>query len=411
MPFGPQEAFFIPEVTELLRQGHEILLVPRGSHRDLVHQDAKALPAITCVEPLFSVRVLSAAARVCLRWPGRVFAAVRLLGKSRSPWVLLKTLAVVPKALWLADLAVSRGVQHIHAHWALTTATMAMVASRVSRVPWSLTAHRGDIVGDNLLATKVQDAAFVRVISESGLRLAKSIAGKALMDKAAVIRMGVPIPEQVDLKPPGPWKATLLCPANLKPVKGHCHLLQAIALLKARRVACVLQIAGDGPLRAGLESQARALQITDRVSFLGQLPHDAILARYRGGQVGAVVLPSIDLGGGLHEGIPVALLEAMSYGVPVISTTTGGIPELLEGDAGALVPPANPAALADAIQRLIQDASWRARLGQAGRNRVIERHSIDQIVAILTGQWETSARPQSENGRRDWESTSRRQAA
>ena len=99
----------------------------------------------------------------------------------------------------------------------------------------------------------------------------------------------------------------------------------------------------------------------------------------------------------MHEGIPVALVEAMSYGVPVISTTTGGIPELLEGDAGILVPPANPGALADAMGRLIQDAALRARLGQAGRNRVIERHAIDRVVAEhlerIRGHNRASARP------------------
>ena len=72
---------------------------------------------------------------------------------------------------------------------------------------------------------------------------------------------------------------------------------------------------------------------------------------YREGRVGMVVLPSVDLGNNLHEGIPVALIEAMSYNIPVVGTHTGGIPELLEGGAGLIVPDKDPAALADAIER------------------------------------------------------------
>ena len=82
--------------------------------------------------------------------------------------------------------------------------------------------------------------------------------------------------------------------------------------------------------------------------FVGQVSHTQILEMYVANQVRAVVVPSIDLGNNLHEGIPVSLMEAMAHGVPVVSTTTGGIPELLADGAGILVPPENPQALADA---------------------------------------------------------------
>ena len=96
-----------------------------------------------------------------------------------------------------------------------------------------------------------------------------------------------------------------------------------------------------------------------------------------------VVLPSVDLGHNLHEGIPVALIEAMSYGIPVIGTRTGGIPELLEGGAGLIVPDKDPAALADAIERYVRDPAFAAEVAGKGRQRVCESFNVVTVVSRL----------------------------
>jgi glycosyltransferase involved in cell wall biosynthesis len=113
------------------------------------------------------------------------------------------------------------------------------------------------------------------------------------------------------------------------------------------------------------------------VRFLGQMPQAQILDWYRTGQIFSVVLPS------LHEGIPVSLMEAMSCGVPVISSRVGGTPELLEAGAGLLVPPADPAALADAITSLLEDARLWARTARIGRDRVEREFAIERVVSQL----------------------------
>jgi glycosyltransferase involved in cell wall biosynthesis len=105
-----------------------------------------------------------------------------------------------------------------------------------------------------------------------------------------------------------------------------------------------------------------------------------------------VVLASVDLGSGVHEGIPVALIEAMSYGIPVVATATGGTPELLLPGTGLLVPPADPAALADALQTLLRDGKLRDRLGDSGRQRVLEAHDIFQVAAELVKEFEAATR-------------------
>ena len=143
-----------------------------------------------------------------------------------------------------------------------------------------------------------------------------------------------------------------------------------MAILKQRGVACRLDIAGDGELMDSLRAEADALALGETVRFLGHRLNEEIIRRYEESAVNIMVLPSLDLGNNLHEGIPVSLMEAMAYGVPVVSTTTGGIPELLHDGAGVMVPPQDPLALADVLERLLSDPALRRRLGKAGRRRV-----------------------------------------
>jgi glycosyltransferase involved in cell wall biosynthesis len=306
--------------------------------------------------------------------------------------VALKNLAIVPKALWLADVAARWKADHIHCHWAGTTATMAMLASERSGIPWSLTAHRWDIVENNLLAAKVRSASFVRFISEDGLGMAQAM-GIGFSDNVRVLHMGVAVPSRVQRryapKPVVP-KSVVLCPARLVEVKGHTFLLKAWRILQRRGLDAELWLAGQGELRPQLERLSSTLGLAGSVKFLGALAHSDLLKMYEEGAVTAVVLASIDLGNGLHEGVPVALIEAMSYGIPVVATPTGGTAELVLPGSGLLVPPANPAALADAIQSLLADAGLREQLGESGRQRVLAGWDIVGVAAELVREFETA---------------------
>ncbi|EYB68126.1 hypothetical protein DEIPH_ctg026orf0023 [Deinococcus phoenicis] len=380
-PYGAGETFILPELEELRRRGHGLRVVPTLPRGAVLHREAAAVLEFTALAPLFGVQVARDALLETVRAPARVWRAFRLLLTPR-PLHLLKNLSVFPKGLWLARYARRWGAQRIHAHWAATSASLALVASEVSGIPWGLTAHRWDIVENNLLTRKAQRAMFTRFISESGLALARArgLSGSA---GSVVLHMGTRLPA----RPPGARPAhaesglRLLCPANLLPVKGHRYLLEALSLVRGYPVE--LWLAGQGELASVLRQQARQLGLGPRVRFLGHVPHDELLRLYEGGEVDAVVLPSVDLGGGLHEGIPVALLEGMAYGLPVLSTTTGGIPELLSGGAGLLVPPQDPAALAQAIVALHTRPELRRALGEAGQRRVREEYAIEAVVDRL----------------------------
>jgi colanic acid/amylovoran biosynthesis glycosyltransferase len=377
MPYGPAEAFIIDEIRELLRR-NEVLVIPRSPGK--LGQHAAGLVPHTRREDLLSCQVLKQALRLLFRMPRRVAASARLLLRSRSLGIGARNLAVFPKALWLATVATQWKADHIHCHWAGTTATMAMIASELSGVPWSLTAHRSDIVSNNLLTDKARSATLVRAISENGRKMMIA-RGIKPGDKLQVVPMGVRIPHVVHWNRTIP--AVVLCPADLLEVKGHRFLIEAWKILRDRGTLAKLWLAGEGGLKSSLEAFVADLRLSDSVAFLGTMNHDDLLDLYRGGRISAVVLASVDLGGGCHEGIPVALVEAMSYSVPVIATNTGGIPELVIPGTGLLVPPENPAALGDAIQAILQDSVFAEQIGQRARRHVRETRDVARVAAEL----------------------------
>jgi glycosyltransferase involved in cell wall biosynthesis len=371
-PFGKGETFVLEEMLALADLGVELLIVPRNPPKEVFHDSARQLLDRTIWLPLFSGRIFLAClkAAVLKRRFWKVLADI--FHYSRTLWILIKNLAIIPKAVFIADLFREAKVQHIHAHWGSTTATMAWVASELTGIPWSMTLHRWDIAENNMLKLKVERSAFVRCISEDGRREVLRIVGEQLQHKVKVLHMGVRLPDS----PPEKSCLTrqvfvIACPANLVPKKGHRFLIEACALLRergARNFECL--IIGEGPLETELRRQVGELGLEEVVKFMGRLPHSDLLRMYERGEVDAVVLPSIVTEDGEKEGIPVALMEAMAYGIPVISTQTGGIPELLGGGAGVLVPQGSSQALADAMTELIQNENIRAKLTQFGRAKV-----------------------------------------
>ncbi len=283
------------------------------------------------------------------------------------------------------------GIEHIHCHWAGCTSSMGMVLSALTGIPWSLTAHRWDIAANNCFSPKARSASFVRFISENGLAMAKRLGIEGLA-RAVVIHMGASVATEAELPRLGlREKPLIVCPGNLLPVKGHSDLISAMRILQDSGFECELHLAGDGPLRRQLEAQVEQLGLRSVVKFLGVLKHAEVLDLYRQGRVALVVLPSRDLGSGLHEGIPVSLIEAMAYRVPVVSTRTGAIPELVTPNEGILVPQANPEALADAIGTVLNSSSLREQFGQSGRRRVEQHFSVKKTAFNLAQMFQQHA--------------------
>lgn len=157
---------------------------------------------------------------------------------------------------------------------------------------------------------------------------------------------------------------------RLRPEKAHEVLLEAVAQLSRRGRDVRLCVVGDGPRRSELQLLAARLGIDGRITWAGERRDAATLAA----AFDAAVVCS-------HwEGLPLAALESMAAGVPLVATRVGGLPALLDGDAGLLVPPADADALAAALDQLMTDPLRRAGVSRAGRERVASRYSFQGMV-------------------------------
>lgn len=168
------------------------------------------------------------------------------------------------------------------------------------------------------------------------------------------------------------------------PVKGHRFLVEACGLLLKRdvpRFQC--SMLGDGPLETTLRQQIERLGLQDIVKVPGRVSHDELLGSYARGEVDIVVLPSIATSDGHEEGIPVSLMEAMAWGIPVVSTSTGGIHELVGDGAGLVVPERDPVGLADAVETLMLNGQHASQLSEAGRRRVEQGFDVKHNAARL----------------------------
>jgi len=154
--------------------------------------------------------------------------------------------------------------------------------------------------------------------------------------------------------------------------KDHATLVEAMALLRPRAPEARLVIAGEGELRPALEAQVRERGLGDRVIFAGfRRDLDRLLPAF-----------SIFCLSSRLEGLGTSLLDAMAFGLPVVATAAGGIPEAVEdGVTGRLAPPRDPAALAEALAELLRDEERRRIFGAAGRRRFLERFTADHMVA------------------------------
>lgn len=188
---------------------------------------------------------------------------------------------------------------------------------------------------------------------------------------------------------------------RLRPEKAHELLLEAVARLARTGRDVRLCIVGDGPLRAELRLLAARLGIEGRITWAGERRDAATLA----GAFDVAVVCS-------HwEGLPLAALEAMAAGVPLVATRVGGLPSLLGDGCGELVPPGDAEVLAAALERLLLDPSRRAALGRAGRVRVAQRYSFDGLVHHVEQIYEQVLGETARAGRRSWRAAAARRIA
>ncbi len=369
------ETFIVREIQGLMERGADVRIVSlRHPSEALVQSDARGLLDRVSYPPTGPASAASAL-RELARAPGvhlRILAALAIR-LARRPEALAKSLVAWWRTLSLVPRVREVAPDWIHAHWATYPSTSALVLSRALGVPFSFTAHAHDIfVEDHLLREKLAAARFTVTISEFNRDLLARRYGPQSVDRVRVIHCGVR-PGELPWRPSGERApGRLLAVGRLDEIKGFPVLVDACAKLQEAGVAFSLEIVGEGELRASLEERIRALGLGERVRLSGALPQEEVRARlYR---ASVFVMPSVVASDGNMDGIPVALMEAMAVGIPVVTTRVSGIPEIVtDGSSGRLVSPGDAQGLADAIRGLLDDPDAGRRLA-TGARETVERH-------------------------------------
>lgn len=378
-----------PDGASVLRKAVDLL--SREEREVVMHPDARPLLPQVHYSPLLTWGIVATNLRQLIARPLAYLAALVSIVRHNigSPNYLLGGLATFPLAVSIGANMRRAGTVHVHAHFANHPAAAAFVISRVFGIAYSFTGHGADLqVDQHMLRRKVEEASFVRAISEDGRRFIAAHAAPGSTRKLVVVPCGIDTRSFDGGSGHDPsTPATLLCVATLYEVKGHAYLFEACARLLAagRDLRCLL--VGDGPDRSVLEEHVTRLGLADSISFLGQRVRTEVVELMHEADI--LVVPSIPTSSGRREGLPVVLMEGMAAGLPVIASAISGIPELVEHEVtGLLVPPKDPEALMRAIARLLDDPELRRTIIAGGRRRVREAYDLDVISAKLTRLFE-----------------------
>jgi colanic acid/amylovoran biosynthesis glycosyltransferase len=292
-----------------------------------------------------------------------------------------KEAVVFLQAVPLARMARRDGVDHVHAHFANHPATAAWIVHRLTGIPFSFTCHANDLfVRPALIERKGADARFVIAISEYNRRVLLDLCPSA--GRVEVVHCGVDVDRYPFQGLGDRNRDHALCVASLSPKKGHAHLVDALPLLAERSPSIVVDLVGDGPERERILRRARDLGVAEHVRFLGSRSSEDVRTKLAEARVFA--LPSVRLPSGRMEGIPVALMEAMASGVPVVASRLSGIPELVrDGVTGLLVEPGDARGLAAAMAAALEDDALAAGLALRARELVERSFSLTREAQRL----------------------------
>lgn len=281
-------------------------------------------------------------------------------------------------------LLAKSGATHLHAHFAHSPTSVAMFASRLSGVPFSFTAHAKDIYTSDprQLREKIALARFVVTCTGYNRRHLLNLSdGRTPVH---CIYHGIDtrlfsnghFSEAAPPQPAAPYR--LLTVARLTAKKGLATVYRALRRLRDQGVSFRHTLIGDGDDRKQVMALVRSLGLENDTEWLGTLPHEVVLDHYR--RCDLFVLGCEVASNGDRDGIPNVLLEAMAMGVPVVATRVSAIPELVRhGHTGLLVPPGDPAALAQAMTRMLTDQPLRRQVIPAA-NRQVKANFDNRIL-------------------------------
>jgi glycosyltransferase involved in cell wall biosynthesis len=384
------ETFILREMIEMERQGQTVRLVPMlKDSPPVLHEAAKPWVPRALFTWYVSPAIVAANLRTLVRRPLKyVSLLARLIaGTILSPKMFVRTVAVFPKSIYLAEQLQKEGLRHLHAHYATHPSTMTLIISELTDITFSFTVHAHDIQLDqSLLRWKMRETRFVRSISDFNKRFLEKLYPEESRGKISVIHVGIE-PEMYEttgarITPEPNAIPRLLCVAAHRPYKGIAYLIEACRILRDQGVRFQCDVVGQGPDTALLQAMVDEKGVGDVFRLVGPRAQEEVTKMMA--EATLFVLASIVAPDGQMEGIPVALMEAMATGRAVVSTSISGIPELVEnGVHGLLVPHSDSIALAEAIKSLLNDPQRAREMGIRGQQKIRAEFVLSDCVRRL----------------------------
>jgi glycosyltransferase involved in cell wall biosynthesis len=386
-----RHTFIRREIAALEALGVEVLRFSmRGSGAECV--DPADLKERNLTKPLLhtgAVRLIALTAGTLVRHPLRwIPAFIRATRLGRRSGTVLRHWVYLAEACALVRQLKRNCVEHLHVHFATNPAAVALLARDLGGPPYSITIHgpeEWDQPEALSLTEKYENARFVVAVSDFGRCQVWRWTDPEHWDRVHVIRCGV---DETFLRAepePVPDTNRLVLVAGLTPQKGHLFLLRALAEVVRHGDDFEMLFVGDGPLRPLLEKEIARLELQGRVRITGWQSNAEVRELLRSAR--ALVMPSF------AENLPVAMMEALAMGRPVLGTYIAGVPELIEhGVNGWLVPAGNVAATASAIRAILATpVPDLTRMGRAGARVVAARHDAAREATKLAELFQTYA--------------------
>lgn len=372
------ETFVYQELLALERLG--VFVLPLTLRKpDCVANEQMALQArCETVYGRSKIFVVATGLFNLFKMPGARNAIAAVIHDCRELGLSVSALKVVFQFLAGANVARllrSRRVAHLHVHFAHVSGSVGMYAALMAEIPFTVVAHANDIFQHGILLKEKAERSH-RFLTISNFNIAYLRSLGLPEEKLAVVRCGV------SFKPPSVWPQAVVKPiyrvgtlGRLVEKKGVDVLLEAISGLPKVQ----LSVAGDGPLLEELKAKSAALGMASSVEFVGSLSHCEVAGWMAGLDVFALACKQ-DRNGDM-DGIPVVLMEAMSQGIPVVSTRLSGIPELvIDGKTGLLAAPGDVSDLRAKLSQMLGAVELRNVLARAAAEHV--REEFGQAVNI-----------------------------
>lgn len=386
------ETFIVREMAGLRGNGLSVpVLSLKPPSETMVQTDAEEMQG----DVIYSEGILSSALAYFLCFFKHPIAMMKIhlalvKGMWRMPKSLIYSLSTVAIVCGVLDKIKKQAPDHIHAHWATYPSTAAYIINQLANIPYSFTFHAHDIfLEDHILKEKFETCRFGISISRFNIAYIKQLLNRDYSNKIKIVHCGVDLKVQ-NFVEQDRLSSTIMAIGRLDEIKGFVYLVEACKELQEAGKEFVCNIIGDGPLRPQFESLIADYGLEGKVNLLGAKPQEEVRRHLETSTVFA--LPSVCTKEGNMDGIPVALMEAMASGIPVVSTKVSGIPELIEdGKNGYLIEPANPSQLAATLKNMLADESLRHAMAKQARLTIEEQFTSSIEAKKLSRHFEQAS--------------------